>query len=428
MPKILVRIVSTLSILVATYALIAYAAWPLGAVLHPDVRPSFAAHPAVVLYAHVFAAAVALLVGPLQFSSRLRTRWPGAHRWLGLIYLGVGVLIGGVSGALLAWQAYGGPWSRAGFMTLALAWLASGGVALLKIRRGEVEAHRRWMIRNFGLSLAAVSLRLSLPALVAGGVPMPVAYPLVAWLCWLPQAAWIEWRLAGGASAAALRRWAAGALALTLLSGCGAIQPARMSLPAELAAGSERIELRGLGAGTQGSAPVLGRTLSFERSASRLSLFDDLVRTDRSALHWRWGETDTVRADCRSRRRSNTVGIVDIVGRPLEIDCRFEPDGARLTLAETRTSTRTLTSERRGEFVLGNTRWTVRSLHRPEGAAIDVAQPLGYVVEEAGRAFAAVEQQGTRPVLHLPPANDPRRSQVLPGLLALALLWDESGS
>jgi hypothetical protein len=78
MSTILVRIVSALSIVVAAYALIAYAVWPLGAVLHPEVRPSFAAQPAVVLYAHVFAAAVALLVGPLQFSSRLRTRWPGA--------------------------------------------------------------------------------------------------------------------------------------------------------------------------------------------------------------------------------------------------------------------------------------------------------------------------------------------------------------
>lgn len=426
MPPTLLRVVSTLSILVAAYAVVAYLAWPLGAVLHPAVQPSFAAQPAGVLYTHVFSAAIALLVGPLQFSSRLRTRRPLLHRWLGRIYLGVGVLFGGLTGALLAWQAYGGPWSRAGFLTLSLAWLASGAIAWLKIRRGDVEAHRRWMIRNFGLALAAVSLRLWLPTLVAGGLPMTVAYPLVAWLCWVPQAAWIEWRLAHGPCAAVLRRWVAGTL--VLLAGCGAIQPARMSVPDEVAARNERIELRGLGAGTQGRAPVLGRTLWFERSASRLSLFDDLARMDRSALQWRWGEIDTVRGDCRSRRRSHAAGIVEIVGRPLEIECRFEPDGARLTLAESRASTLTLASERRGEFALGSTRWTVRSLHRPQGAVIDVAQPLGYVFEDAGRAFAAVELQGTRPVLHLPPVGDPRRDQVLPGLLALALLWDESGS
>lgn len=215
---------------------------------------------------------------------------------------------------------------------------------------------------------------------------------------------------------------------LALLAGCGAIQPARMGLPDGLDSRSERIELRGLGAGTRGQAPVLGRTLWFERGASRLSLFDDLVRADRSALQWRWGETDTVRADCRSRRRTHGAGVVEVVGRSLEIECRFEPDGARLTLTETRGSTRTLRSERRGDFAQGSQRWTVRSLHRAEGALIDVAQPLGYVVEDGGRALAAVELQGTRPVLHLPAAGDPRRAQVLPALLALALLWDESGS
>lgn len=218
------------------------------------------------------------------------------------------------------------------------------------------------------------------------------------------------------------------AAALVLLAGCGAIQPARMSLPDDLAARGERIELSGLGAGTQGRAPVLGRTLWYERSASRLSLFDELARTDRSALQWRWGDIDTVRADCRSRRRTHAAGIVEIVGRPLEIECRFEPDGARLTLAETRGSMRSLASERRGDYWHHGARWTVRSLHRPQGAVIDVAQPLGYVFEDAGRAFAAVELQGTRPVLHLPPAGDARRDRVLPGLLALALLWDESGS
>lgn len=226
--------------------------------------------------------------------------------------------------------------------------------------------------------------------------------------------------------AAWLRR---GALAtVMLLSGCGAIQPARMSLPADLAARSERIELRGLGAGTQGSAPVLGRTLSFQRSASRLSLFDDLARTDRSALQWRWGSEPAVTADCRAKRRTNAIGVVEVVGKPLEIDCRFEPEGARLILQETQGSTRTLRSERSGQLTVGGIRWSVRSIHTPQGSVLDVAQPLGYVVEDAGRPLAAVELQGTRPVLHLPPPADPRRQQVLPALLALALLWDESGS
>lgn len=198
MSAVLFRVVSGLSIAVASYAVIAYAGWPVGTVLHPDVRASFDSHSSVVLHAHVFGASVALLLGPVQFWAHFRSSWPILHRGLGCIYLGVGVVFGGISGATLACPAYGGPWSRAGFLSLALAWLASGGVAWHKIRHGDVAAHRRWMVRNFGLSLAAVSLRLGLPALVAGGVTMPVAYPLMAWLCWVPQAAWIEWHLRRG--------------------------------------------------------------------------------------------------------------------------------------------------------------------------------------------------------------------------------------
>lgn len=233
----LLRVVWALSLAVAAYAIVAYAAWPLGTVLHPELRPSFAAQPAGLLYAHVFAAAVALLVGPLQFSRRLRTRRPVLHRVLGRIYLGVGVLVGGVSGALLAAHAYGGPWARAGFLALALAWLATGAVAWLQIRRGEVDAHRRWMIRNFGLTLAAVALRLWLPALTAAGVPLPVAYPLVAWLCWLPHAVGIELHLAQSGAAAVLRRRVVGTLAL--LAAGAALLPAVGGLPASPAAGGD---------------------------------------------------------------------------------------------------------------------------------------------------------------------------------------------
>lgn len=205
MSAILPRVMSGLSIAVASYAVIAYAGWPVGTVLHPEVRASFAAHSASVLYAHVFSASVALVLGPIQLWAGFRTRRPMLHRWLGRLYLGVGVLIGGISGSVLASQAYGGPWSRAGFLTLALAWLASGAIAWHKIRHGDVEAHSRWMVRNFGLSLAAVSLRFGLPALVAGGVSITMAYPLMAWLCWLPQSAWIEWGLWRGAGKAI--RW-----------------------------------------------------------------------------------------------------------------------------------------------------------------------------------------------------------------------------
>jgi hypothetical protein len=43
------------------------------------------------------------------------------------------------------------------------------------------------MVRNFALTFAAVTLRLWLPASIVSGFPFELAYPVIAWLCWLPN-------------------------------------------------------------------------------------------------------------------------------------------------------------------------------------------------------------------------------------------------
>lgn len=172
---------------VAAYAFGVYGFMPLGAVVDPDMRANFQAHP-VGIYTHVFASAVALALGSFQFVRRLRLRWPAWHRWAGRVYLGLGVLPGGLAGLWMAFFASGGAVGRMGFAALALAWLYTGTRAYLSIRAGDVVAHRRWMVRNFALTLAAVTLRLWLPAALSGArLPYEVAYPVIAWLCWVPN-------------------------------------------------------------------------------------------------------------------------------------------------------------------------------------------------------------------------------------------------
>jgi uncharacterized membrane protein len=175
-----------LSLGIALYAIGAYALVPLGALLHPDMRASFQAH-AISVYTHIFASAIALAIGPLQFSSRLRASKPRMHRWFGRVYLGLGVLFGGLAGLYMALHAFGGYASRVGFACLALAWLFTGLRAFLAIRRGDVVSHRRWMVRNFALTFAAVTLRLYLPISMGLGIAFEVAYPVIAWLCWVPN-------------------------------------------------------------------------------------------------------------------------------------------------------------------------------------------------------------------------------------------------
>lgn len=177
---------------VAAFALVAYGLLPFGAALHPDLLPAFLQRQGLV-YTHVFAAAVALLLGPLQFWPGLRARRPRLHRWAGRVYLAVGVGVGGVSGLLLAQHAYGGLWARAGFGLMAVAWVLTGAISLAHILRGDVAAHQRWMHFNFALTLAAVTLRLYLPAMMVSGVPLGWAYPVVAWLCWVPNLLLCGW-------------------------------------------------------------------------------------------------------------------------------------------------------------------------------------------------------------------------------------------
>ena len=178
---------------VAGYAVFAYGFLPLGSLVHPDMKANFLAH-SNGIYTHVFASIVALTLGPFQFSTRLRQKNTNVHRWLGRTYLAVGVLVGGLSGLYMSQYAFGGSVAQLGFAALAVLWLYTGLRAYLAVRRGAIAEHRKWMVRNFSLTFAAVTLRLYLPASMAAGVEFSLAYPIIAWLCWVPNLAFAEWR------------------------------------------------------------------------------------------------------------------------------------------------------------------------------------------------------------------------------------------
>lgn len=182
-----------LSIGVAGYAAFAYGFLPLGSLVHPDMKANFLEH-ALGVYTHIFASIVALALGPFQFSTRLRQNNVALHRWMGRVYLSIGVLVGGLSGLYISQFAYGGTVARLGFAMLAASWLYTGARAYFAIRRRAIEEHRKWMVRNFALTFAAVTLRIYLPFSFVVGVDFAVAYGIIAWLCWVPNLVFAEWR------------------------------------------------------------------------------------------------------------------------------------------------------------------------------------------------------------------------------------------
>ncbi len=181
-----------LSLGVAGYVIFAYGYLPLGSLVPPEMKASFLAHP-YGIYTHAFASTVALIIGPFQFSDSLRNNHPNLHRWLGRAYLSIGVLVGGLTGLYMAQYAFGGTIAQLGFAALAILWLYTGLRAYIAIRQGMVEEHRKWMMRNFSLTFAAVMLRLYLPASIGSGIEFAITYPIIAWLCWVPNMFFVEW-------------------------------------------------------------------------------------------------------------------------------------------------------------------------------------------------------------------------------------------
>lgn len=178
--------IALLSLCVCLYAVYVYGVLPFGALVHPDMREAFQAR-ALPLKLHIFGAAFALALGSLQVAPAIRARFPRFHRWAGRLYLGVGVGVGGTSGLYVAFHAFGGAVAQSGFALLAIAWLLTGAKAYAAIRAGQVEAHRRWMVRNWALTLAAVTLRIYLPSAMIAGIDYAAAYAAIAWLCWVPN-------------------------------------------------------------------------------------------------------------------------------------------------------------------------------------------------------------------------------------------------
>jgi hypothetical protein len=175
---------SLLALLSLALAVFSYRYLPGVGLLAPGVMANLFARP--WLDVHIAGAATALLVGWLQVSPPIRRRWPGLHRRTGRIYV-VACLVGGVGGLVLAFGATAGPVATAGFGSLAVLWIAVNLLGWRAAMARRFEAHRRWMLRSWALTLAAVTLRLYMLALPALGIDGLEGYRAISFLCWIPN-------------------------------------------------------------------------------------------------------------------------------------------------------------------------------------------------------------------------------------------------
>ncbi len=139
-------------------------------------------------YIHITGGMLALLTGPFQFIKKFRNKYLKFHRNCGKVYLISILILAGPSGLFMAFYAEGGMVAVVGFTIMAILWMYITYMAYETIRKKRVEAHKKWMVRSYALTFAAVTLRLYVP--IASAVfHLPGLYVEAssAWVSWLPN-------------------------------------------------------------------------------------------------------------------------------------------------------------------------------------------------------------------------------------------------
>lgn len=135
------------------------------------------------LLPHGLTAACALILGPLQFSDRLRLRHAKLHRVVGWIYI-AGTFIGAPLGAYIQYLDEQTGFARSFTIETALQatlWMLTTGIALAFILKGKVQQHRQWMTRSFGTGpLIFLEARV---IFAVAGIQDPKAIETVVWIC-----------------------------------------------------------------------------------------------------------------------------------------------------------------------------------------------------------------------------------------------------
>lgn len=138
-----------------------------------------------MLLAHITSGTVALLIGPFQFSQRLRQLNLRLHRTLGRTYL-IAVLCGSLAAIGLAITTTFGPLWEFSLICMALAWSTCGGMAYYAVRLRQIAVHQQWMVRTYTVTFGFVTFRLldnmGPTSRIGSAGTRAVAY---VWACWV---------------------------------------------------------------------------------------------------------------------------------------------------------------------------------------------------------------------------------------------------
>jgi len=144
-----------------TLSVIRYSEYPI--FRQPDERAFIRTIPFLMI-PHIAGGVLALLLGPIQFSSRIRRRYTKMHRVSGRVYVGA-VFVAGSLAMVLA-NARHRP-DSAHFCVAtriqAAAWIITTAAAFITARNRQIQQHREWMVRSYAVTLTFIGTRLFSP-------------------------------------------------------------------------------------------------------------------------------------------------------------------------------------------------------------------------------------------------------------------------
>jgi len=154
-----------------------------------------------VLYAHAATAVIALIAGPFQVFRKPSAAGVRQHRLLGYVYA-FSVTLSGLVSVYLSFFTTGGWISGIGLLVLDVLWVSSTWIGVGKIAAKNLKAHKRWMLRSYALTFAAVTLRLLLvPLEMVTGGRVELSFRIVAWASWLINLLVVELVIRSGRAA-----------------------------------------------------------------------------------------------------------------------------------------------------------------------------------------------------------------------------------
>ncbi|MEO3875180.1 DUF2306 domain-containing protein [Nonomuraea sp. B12E4] len=136
----------------------------LSAYIPPDIRTSRAdMHGNQVRYwllvGHIAFGAVATVTGLLQLWAGLRNRFPRLHRWTGRMYFHAGIFPSMILAVPVSAMSESGVSNVAALDAMLILWAITGVAGLRAAKSRRFSDHRKWMIRNYAVTLAILASR-----------------------------------------------------------------------------------------------------------------------------------------------------------------------------------------------------------------------------------------------------------------------------